>query len=256
MAAALNCQSKSASVLLSREAGLADAVGDAPLAAPVGLLADQHPQEFQVRQPLALGARQHGVELLGPQGNAAAPGSPQGSAGAASVGVGVGRSRLGSGSSCIVRLRLAEVLVVRRRPGGHRVLVQPGGQLPPLFFGQRLQDGSWAEPGPTGCVPRPRGNTRRTARPAPARRSGPTGRRSPTAPAPAAPGPCRNAEPAAGPPGTDGPSRPARRTAPPTAPAVAARPRGAGAPCARSVARWPCAATARAGRSPRPGDRR
>ena len=27
------------------------------------------PHEFQVRQALALGARQHGVELLGPQGN-------------------------------------------------------------------------------------------------------------------------------------------------------------------------------------------
>ena len=37
------------------EPGLADAVGEAPLAALVGLLADQGPQEFQVRHPLALG---------------------------------------------------------------------------------------------------------------------------------------------------------------------------------------------------------
>ena len=53
--------------LAFRETGIADAVGDAPLAALVGLLADQRPQEFQVRHPFALGAGQHGVELLGLQ---------------------------------------------------------------------------------------------------------------------------------------------------------------------------------------------
>ena len=37
------------------EPGLANAVGETPLAAPVGLLVDQGPQEFQVRHPLALG---------------------------------------------------------------------------------------------------------------------------------------------------------------------------------------------------------
>src|SRR5208337_1334281 len=42
----------------------------------------------------------------------------------------------------IVWLRLAEALVARRRPGGHQVLTQPGRDLPPFFFGQRLQDGS------------------------------------------------------------------------------------------------------------------
>jgi len=38
------------------EPGRADAMGEGPLAAPVGLLANQGPQEFQVRHPLALGA--------------------------------------------------------------------------------------------------------------------------------------------------------------------------------------------------------
>ena len=67
MALALNCQSKSASVLRFAEAGLADAMGDAPLAALGGLLADQQVQEVQVRQALPLGARQGGVERLGRQ---------------------------------------------------------------------------------------------------------------------------------------------------------------------------------------------
>ena len=38
------------------EPGFANAVGETPLAARVGLLVDQGPQEFQVRHPLALGA--------------------------------------------------------------------------------------------------------------------------------------------------------------------------------------------------------
>ncbi len=37
------------------EPSRADAVGEGPLAAPVGLFVDQGPQEFQVRHPLALG---------------------------------------------------------------------------------------------------------------------------------------------------------------------------------------------------------
>jgi len=37
------------------EPGLADAAGEGTLAAPVGLLANQGSQEFQVRHPLALG---------------------------------------------------------------------------------------------------------------------------------------------------------------------------------------------------------
>ena len=41
--------------LVLGEPGLADALGETPLAASVGLLVDQGPQEFQVRHPLALG---------------------------------------------------------------------------------------------------------------------------------------------------------------------------------------------------------
>ena len=47
------------------EAGLADAAGDAAFAALVGLLGEQQVQELLVRQAVALGAGQDGVELLG-----------------------------------------------------------------------------------------------------------------------------------------------------------------------------------------------
>ena len=253
MVAALNCQSKSASVWLVAEPGLADAVGDAPLAAAVGLLADQHaagiPGATAPRARRGPARRRAARAAAG----CAAPGSPQGSAGAVPpVSVPVGEVVR---FVIMGRLRVTEVLVIRRRPGRDRLLVQPGRELPAFVLGQRSPERFWVVPGPRGCVPRPRANTRRTARPVPARRSGPVGRTSPTAPAPVAPGPCRNA---------GSRSRPSRnRTARSSqvrepflaaGPAAGARPRRAGAPCERFVARWRCAAAARAERSPRRRD--
>jgi hypothetical protein len=51
------------------ETGLTDAMGDAAFAAQVGLLGDHQVQELQMRQTLAIGARQGGVECLGRQGD-------------------------------------------------------------------------------------------------------------------------------------------------------------------------------------------
>jgi hypothetical protein len=56
--------------LAFRETRIAKTVGDASLAALVGLLTQECPQEFQVRHPFSLGAGQHAVELVGPQWDA------------------------------------------------------------------------------------------------------------------------------------------------------------------------------------------
>ena len=69
MAGALNCQSKSASVLVLRKCGLTDPMRDAALTSPIGLLADHGAEEVQVREALTLGPRHHGVELLRLEGD-------------------------------------------------------------------------------------------------------------------------------------------------------------------------------------------
>ena len=68
MAVRLNSQSNSLSGLRSREACVADAMSDAAFAALVGLLGDEQVQELLVRQAVAPGARQDGVELFGAGG--------------------------------------------------------------------------------------------------------------------------------------------------------------------------------------------